>query len=68
MTKSKLKASGMIDQIKTEIKIMYSLQHEHIIKLFNHFEDDEHIYLIIEYASGVINLRYYYRYKISPFL
>eukprot|EP00331_Platyophrya_macrostoma_P008449 CAMPEP_0176431400 /NCGR_PEP_ID=MMETSP0127-20121128/14795_1 /TAXON_ID=938130 /ORGANISM="Platyophrya macrostoma, Strain WH" /LENGTH=538 /DNA_ID=CAMNT_0017813411 /DNA_START=70 /DNA_END=1686 /DNA_ORIENTATION=- len=52
MNKAKLKATEMVDQIKTEIKIMYSLQHDHIIKLYNHFEDDEHIYLVIEYASG----------------
>lgn len=54
MKKEKLKASEMVDQIKTEIKIMYSLQHDHIIKLYNHFEDDNYIYLVIEYASGVI--------------
>jgi len=54
MNKQRLKASGMISQIKTEIKIMYSLAHENIIKLYNHFEDDTNVYLVIEYASGVI--------------
>ena len=53
MDKKRLKLSGMIDQIKTEIKIMYSLNHENIVKLFNHFEDDNSIYLVIDYAPGV---------------
>jgi len=53
MDKKRLKNSGMIEQIKTEIKIMYSLSHENIVKLFNHFEDDNNIYLIIDYAPGV---------------
>lgn len=39
--------------MKTEIKIMYGLYHPNIIKLYNHFEEDDHIYLIIEFASGV---------------
>lgn len=53
MDKKRLKNSGMIEQITTEIKIMYSLNHENIVKLFNHFEDDTNVYLIIDYAPGV---------------
>ena len=53
MDKKRLKLSGMIEQVKTEIKIMYSLYHDNIIKLFNHFEDDNKVYLVIEYAKGV---------------
>jgi len=34
-----------------EIKIMYKLCHQNIIKLYNHFEDDENVYLIIEFAA-----------------
>ena len=41
----------MIDQIKKEINIMYSLNHPHIIKLYSHFEDDEDFFLVMEYAS-----------------
>lgn len=52
MDKKRLKNSGMIEQITTEIKIMYSLNHENIVKLFNHFEDDTNVYLIIDYAPG----------------
>jgi len=42
----------MVGQVKIEIKIMYDLHHPNIIKLFNHFEEDDFIYLILEYASG----------------
>ena len=35
---------------------MYSLDHPNIIKLFNHFEEDEYLFLVIEYAEGGINL------------
>jgi len=52
MDKKRLKLSGMIEQVKTEIKIMYSLYHDNIIKLFNHFEDDNKVYLVIEFAKG----------------
>ena len=31
---------------------MYDLDHKHIIKLFNRFEDEKFFYLIMEYAEG----------------
>lgn len=34
-----------------ELKIMYSLNHPHIIKLYNHFEEQKSLYLVIEYAK-----------------
>lgn len=46
----------MVEQVANEVKIMYSLNNENIIKLYNHFEDDKNIYLVIEFASGVIFL------------
>ena len=35
-----------------ELKIMYSLQHENIMQLFTHFEDENNINLILEYIDG----------------
>lgn len=32
---------------------MYTLNHDNIVKIFNHFEEETHIYLVIEYAEGV---------------
>ena len=41
----------LIEQTNREIQIMYQLYHPHIIKLSNHFEDDEDFCLIMQYAS-----------------
>jgi len=37
--------------IKKEIKIMYSIDHKNIVKLYNHFEDQTAVYLMIELCS-----------------
>ena len=39
--------SNMQEQMNREIDIMYMLHHPHIIKLVNHFEDEDNIYLIM---------------------
>jgi len=52
ISKQQLKHQKMINQIKIEIKIMYSLHHPNIVKLYNHFEENDYIYLIIEFAEG----------------
>ena len=31
---------------------MYKLKHPNIIELYDHFEEEEFIYLILEYAGG----------------
>jgi len=36
----------MLEQVANEVKIMYTLNDQNIIKLYNHFEDDINIYLI----------------------
>lgn len=42
----------MLPKLACEIKIQYILDHENIIKLYNHFEEEDFIYLILEYADG----------------
>lgn len=42
----------MIPQFRREVLIMYELNHPHIIKLYNHFEDEKSFYLIMEIADG----------------
>ena len=51
MDKSSIKEQKLSDQINREIEIMYKLNHPHVIRLINHFEDDEKFYLIMPYAS-----------------
>lgn len=31
---------------------MYGLEHPNIVKLFNHYEEEDYIYLILECATG----------------
>ncbi len=42
----------MINQIITEVKIMYNIDHPNIIKLYNHYEEEDFLYLILECATG----------------
>ena len=42
----------MIQQIRIETKIMYKMYHDNIIKIINHFEDQQNVYLVLEYAPG----------------
>jgi len=53
LTKINLIKGDCVNPIKNEIKIMYSLSHPNIVKLYNHFEDNYKIYLLLEYISGV---------------
>ncbi|OMJ94222.1 hypothetical protein SteCoe_2710 [Stentor coeruleus] len=46
------KVMKMLGQFRREVYIMYELSHPHIIKLFNHFEDEKFFYLIMELAEG----------------
>lgn len=47
----------MSDQIKKEVVYMHNLTKKgcpYIVKLIDHFEDDENVYLIMEYLKGVV--------------
>lgn len=39
-------------QIEKELDIMYSVEHENVLKLYDHFEDEEYITLVLEYAEN----------------
>lgn len=51
MVKQNIIEQKMVGQINREVEIMYKINHPHIIKLINHFEDDDYLYLIMHYAS-----------------
>ena len=42
----------MLKQFERELYIMYEISHPHIIKLFNHFEDENFFYLVMELAES----------------
>ena len=39
INKSKILENDLAAQVKLELRIMYQLNHEYVIKLYNHFED-----------------------------
>lgn len=47
INKKKILEHDLVEQIKLEVKIMYKLDHNHILKLYNHYEDDDNFYLIL---------------------
>ena len=47
INKKKILEHDLVEQIKLEVKIMYKLNHNHILKLYNHYEDDDNFYLIL---------------------
>ncbi len=51
INKAKILESELVEQMKLEVRIMYKLHHPNIIKLYNHFEDDENFYLVLELAA-----------------
>ncbi|CAK9029116.1 unnamed protein product [Durusdinium trenchii] len=46
------KSAGEIARVVQEVAIMKTLDHPNIIKLFETFEDDEYLYLVLEYCGG----------------
>ena len=52
MTKRDIFEQSLINQINKEIGIMYNINHPYSVKLYNHFEDNEKLYLIMELASN----------------
>lgn len=51
ISKRSIVDSKMVDQMNREIEIMYKLNHPHIVKLVNHFEDDDSFCLVMNYAA-----------------
>ena len=41
-----------MDRFKQEIVILQTLDHPHVLKLYEYFEDDKYIYLVTECCRG----------------
>ena len=50
--KKKIVEGNMIDQVRLETRIMYKIQHPYIISLYNHFETNKAVYLVLEFCQG----------------
>ena len=60
--KSKVKN---VERFKLEVEIMMKLDHPNVLRLYDYFEDDTHVYLVLELCSGgelfdrIIEKKYY---------
>ena len=52
MSKRDIIEQKIVNQINKEISIMYNVNHPYSIKLYNHFEDNDKLYLIMELATN----------------
>lgn len=52
IAKSNLLSFASINNIKREIKIQSKLKHPHITRLIYYFENDESVYMIMEFAEN----------------
>ena len=52
MNKKLIFEYSSVENLKREIKIQKKLEHPHITKLFNYFEDRQNVYLVLEYAEN----------------
>ena len=50
--KSTLETNKDIELVKSEIDIMSIIKHKNIIKLIDTFENEEYIFIVIEYMKG----------------
>ena len=49
--KKSIVENKLVEQMNREIEIMYKVNHPHLMKLVNHFEDDDKFYYVMHYAS-----------------
>jgi NUAK family SNF1-like kinase len=61
--KYKIKQHNMLSQIWTEISIMYQINHRNIVRMFDHFESDSHLCLVMEYVEKGSLLQLLVRHK-----
>jgi aurora kinase, other len=48
--KSTIREYGMEGQLGVELRLHYAVWHPHVVQLYGHFDDEYHIFLLMEYA------------------
>lgn len=51
MQKVEVMSGQLVEQVEREIMVQQNLKHENVLRLFKHFEDDENVYLLLEYCA-----------------
>ena len=52
LEKKLLKDEDIVEQFIRELKIQMYLNHPNIIKMYGYFDDETHIYIILEVGTG----------------
>ncbi|KAL5011937.1 hypothetical protein ScPMuIL_010488 [Solemya velum] len=53
--KKLMKAADMASRVRKEVEIHSRLNHPSILELYNYFEDDNYVYLVLELCDGELN-------------
>jgi serine/threonine protein kinase len=48
--KRQLQKAGVAEQLQRECEIQYRLRHDNVLRLHGYFQDDAHIYMVLEHA------------------
>mmetsp|Transcript_55548 Transcript_55548/g.102775 ORF Transcript_55548/g.102775 Transcript_55548/m.102775 type:complete len:635 (-) Transcript_55548:111-2015(-) len=51
MRKQDVIESNLIDQVELEIKVQRELKHRNVLRLQRHFEDNDNVYLLLEFCA-----------------
>eukprot|EP00913_Durusdinium_trenchii_P007802 g7323.t1 len=51
MQKMEVMSGQLIEQVEREIMVQQNLKHENVLRLFKHFEDEDNVYLLLEYCA-----------------
>lgn len=52
LRKSEMVRRGQVDHVKAERNVLAEVQHNFIVKLYYSFQDEEYLYLVMEYMPG----------------
>jgi len=51
MRKQEVIEGNLVNQVELEIQVQRKLKHRNVLRLFRHFEDDDTVYLLLEYCA-----------------
>lgn len=52
LRKSEMVRRGQVDHVKAERNVLAEVQHHSVVKLYYSFQDEEYLYLVMEYLPG----------------
>ena len=62
--KDSMRSAGILDRVKTEVSIHSKLKHSSVVELLTYFENDKHVYLVLELCKNGELFSYLKRHKV----